>query len=289
MKDGDTRVTGHRQMAVGRALVIAQVALSLVLVVTAMIFVKTMVSLRAIDLGFRPSHVLTMSLNPDVQGPNARIARAEFWTRALAHVEALPGVRAASLSVLTPLSGRDTGRAVTVRGYTPRNDAETTIRVNHVSADYFRTFGITLLQGRVFTPSDTSGAVKVALVNDTAARAYFPGRSALGESLRFADGEPYVIVGVVQDHKHRSVREETPRFAYVPLWQPVDANGRITLAVASDQPPSALAAMIAREVRAVDPSTLVSDVIGASACSRNLPRHLRCWRCCWPRSASTES
>lgn len=166
------------------------------------------------------------------------------------------------LSVLTPLSGRDTGKVVTVPGFRPRNEADRTIHLNHVSEDYFRTFGIQLRAGRAFTPRDAKRALKVAVVNEAAAKAYFTGRTPIGETLEFGESGVYQVVGVVRDHKHMSVRAQAPRFAFIPLWQPLDGISRITLAVAADQPPSSVARAVADEVRAVHPNTLVSDVIG---------------------------
>ena len=116
MKENETRLAGSRRSsAVGGALVIGQVALSLVLLVAAVVFVKTMVNLRTAELGFNGTRVLTMSLDPFLSG-DAAAGRQQFWMRVLERVRALPEVRAAGLSVLTPLSGRDTGTLVTVPG-----------------------------------------------------------------------------------------------------------------------------------------------------------------------------
>jgi predicted permease len=263
MKDGDGRLAGSRRSGVaGRLLVAGQVALSLVLLVAAMMFVKTMVNLRSVELGFTAGRVLTMSLDPFAAGEPAAGAREQFWTRVLERVRALPGVRGASLSVLTPLSGRDTGKFVSVAGFQARSDMDRIIHVNHVSDDYFQTFGIQLRAGRGFTPRDVQSAVKVAVVNEAAAKAYFAGRSPLGETLDFGKAGVYRVVGLVRDHKHMSVREPAPRFVYIPLWQPLDAITRITLAVWSGQPPSSLASTVSREVRTIHPQTLISDVIG---------------------------
>lgn len=261
MKDGGARLAGSRRMTVvGRVLVSSQVALSLVLVIGAVIFGKTMVNLRAVDLGFTPGRVLTMSLDPMLQD-DAGPSRAQFWTRVLERVRGLPGIRAASLSVLTPLSGRDTGRGITVPGFQPRTQAEGIVHLNHVSEDYFRTFGIELVAGLAFSASDAPGAAKVAVMNEAAARFYFAERMPIGETVRFGQSGDYQIVGVVRDHKHKSVREAAPRFVFVPIWQRVDPIIRITLAVSSDQPLSTLAPAVAHEARAVHRSTLVSDVI----------------------------
>ena len=263
LKEGDTRVAGSRRMAVAaRVLVSSQVALSLVLVVGATIFLKTMMNLRAVDLGFTGDSVLTMSLDPMMGADTTAITPEQFWSRVLERIGALPGVRAASLSVLTPLSGRDTGKGVTIAGFHPRSEMDRFVHLNHVSEDYFRTFGIALAEGRAFTAQDTRGAAKVVVVNETAAKAYFPGRSPIGETIVFGDADTYQVVGVVRDYKHMNVRQEVPRFAFVPLQQRIDPISRITLAASSDQPAAALRQAIAREVRAVHPNTLVSDVIG---------------------------
>lgn len=264
LKDGEARLAGSQQFAAaGRLLVAGQVALSLVLLVAAVMFLRTIVSLRNVDLGFSGERVLTMSLIPELPGEEVVAAREQFWKRALERVRRLPGVRTASLSELTPLSGRDPG-TLTVSGLRQPDDAGRGIRVNHVSEDYFRTFGIRVLAGRAFTPRDAKRALKVAVLNEAAAKAYFAGRSPIGETLRFGESSAYQVVGVVRDHKHNSVREEAPRFAFIPLWQPVDNISRITLAVASDQPPSSVVRAVAHEVRAIHPSTLVSDVIGVA-------------------------
>jgi predicted permease len=263
IKDGESRLPGSRgSRAAGRLLIAGQVALSLVLLVAAGMFVRTMANLRAVELGFSGRRVLTMSLDPILRGERAADEREQFWRRVLERVRGLPRVRAAGLSVLTPLSGRDTGKFVGVAGYTPSSEMDRVVRVNHVSEDYFRTFGIPLLRGRAFTAQDASDAGRVAVINETAASFYFAGRDPIGETLSFGEGRDYQVVGLVRDHKHRRLQEQAQRIAFVPLWQRLDPVGRITLAVASDQPQAALAREISDAARAVHPSTLVSDVIG---------------------------
>jgi predicted permease len=243
-------------------LVAGQVALSLVLLVAAAMFGSTMANLRAVELGFAADGVLTMSLDPLLRGEDAALARERFWRQALERVRALPDVRAASLSVLTPMSGRDTGKSVSIAGFRPPSEEDLKVRVNHVSEDYFRTFDIRLLAGRAFTAADDQAAPKVALINESAARAYFAGQSPLGATIGFGGGRDYTVVGVVRDHKHRRLQEAAPRFVFVPLWQRLDPATRISLAVASGRPPAGLARAVANEVVALQPNTLVSDVLG---------------------------
>jgi predicted permease len=272
MKEGEVRLTGSRRTRVAnRWLIASQAALSLVLLVAAVLFAATMMNLRAVDLGFQASGVLTMSLNPGL--PNsAPAARDQFWREILRRVRALPGIRSGSLSVLTPLSGRDAGKLVTGSGFRPRVESDSIAHLNHVSEDYFRTFGIRLRAGRVFTPQDGASGLRVAVVNESAARRFFSGRSPVGELVRFVgplsehnDGRSgYQIVGVVSDHKHMNIREPAPPFVFVPLWQPVDSIGRLTLAVSSDLPPAALYRAVAETVRTIRSNTLVSDVVPAN-------------------------
>jgi hypothetical protein len=118
-----------------------------------------------------------------------------------------------------------------------------------------------LIAGRGLTRADAPPAARGAVLNRTAARAYFGGREAIGQGLEFDNAGTYQVVGVVEDAKHLSVREPSPRFVFVPLWQPVDRLTRITLAVSSDEPPSSLASAVRNEVGAIHPTTLVSDVI----------------------------
>jgi len=262
LKQGEWRLAGSPWAgAAGRVLVAGQVALSLVLLVAAAMLARTMANLRAVDLGFSPRSVLTLSLDPVLTGDGARERRERLRERTLERVRALPGVRAASLSVLTPLSGRDTGKLVTVSGFTPRSDRDRAVHLNHVSEDYFRTFGMRLRRGRAFTRGDEARAARVAVVNEAAADAWFAKRDPIGETLDFGASRVHRIVGVVQDAKHTSLREPPPRFAFVPLVQPVDPVTRVTLAVSSEEPPSSLARAVAREVEAIHPNTLVSDVV----------------------------
>jgi predicted permease len=189
-------------------------------------------------------------------------ARERFWTQVLDRVRALRGTRAASLSVLTPLSGRDTSKIVTGPDLGTLGETDRIVHVNHVSEDYFRTFGIQLVAGRAFDAADAATAERVAMVNEATVRAYFAGRDPIGSTLAFGPALVYRIVGVVRDHKHMSVREPAPRFAYVPLRQRLEPIGRITLAVASDQQQANLAWTVANQIRSVHADTLVSDVIG---------------------------
>ena len=261
MKENQARVAGWPRSKARQILVAAQVALSLALLVAAALFARTMMKLHAVDLGFTPGNVVTMSVDPGAVRDNGDGAMQQVWTAWLDRIRRLPGVRTASLSVLTPLSGRNTGAMMSVPGVSGRND----VRLNHVSEDYFQTFGIPLMAGRSFTRQDEGSAIKVVVLNETAVRLAFPGRSPLGERVELGGAGLYQIVGVVRDSKHLSVRETSTPFAFVPLGQPVNPLSRLTLSISTDTRVSVIVRAVTEEIRAVYPNTLVSDIIGVDA------------------------
>jgi len=255
--DSRTR-TGIRQF-----LVVAQVALSLTLLVGGGLFVRTLANLNHIDLGFRQQGVTTMSVSP--QGPAYTDARLEgLWAGLPERIGQVPGVASASVSVLTPLSGRDRGVRVTVPGYHANAGLDQLVTQNPVSQGYFATFGIPLVAGRTFTAADSKDAPLVAIINEAAARMYFRGRNPIGATIESGTGarqRVYEIVGVVGDARHMSVRQEVPRFLYLPLAQRRERLGQMTLAVKSAGNPGRMLAAVEREVRSVGSDILVTETM----------------------------
>jgi hypothetical protein len=161
---------------------VAQVALSAILLVGAGLFVRTLANLKSIDMGFRADRVMTLSLEP-------RAIKPTDWEALLQRVRATPGVDSASLSLLTPLSGRDRGGMVKVPGFQPRSAEESGVHINHVSNGYIETLHIPLAAGRSFSASDNAGSKHVAILNETAARFYFGNRSPLGTTIDFGKNQ----------------------------------------------------------------------------------------------------
>jgi putative ABC transport system permease protein len=248
----------------GKSLVIAQVALSLFLLVGAGLFLRTLRNLKTIDAGFRPEGVVTMRVNPAVAiNQGARLAN--LWQEILTRVERLPGARAASLSTLSPLGGLDSIRVVEVAGFTPNARQDQEIRLNQVSPGFFSTFGIGLLQGHTFTEADSETAPKVALLNETAARFYFGDRNPIGGQLSFkrnprAAPALYQVVGVVRDSRYNTLREPDRRTVYLPMEQSLDQLGRLTLAVRGDGRPAALTDAVRNALRAAGDDILVTYI-----------------------------
>jgi ABC-type antimicrobial peptide transport system permease subunit len=139
--------------------------------------------------------------------------------------------------------------------------------VNQVSGGYFETLGIPLLRGRFLTDRDTAESPKVVVINEAAARKYFGENDPIGQPLEFprkgSAGSAHRIVGIVRDTKHMNLRQPSPRFAFVPLWQPRDAERRITLALTSTVPNAEMALVqpIRDKLARIDPGLLLSDVI----------------------------
>jgi predicted permease len=249
----------------GKVLVVAQVALSLLLLVGTGLFVQTLRNLKNIDAGFQRDGVITMRVNPSVavyQG--ARLA--QLWQEMLARVGKLPGTRAASFSTLSPLDGNDRGVRVQVAGFTPSVERDQDIRLNQVSPGFFQTFGIGLLQGRAFAESDNETAPKVALLNETAARFYFGDRNPVGGQISFKRGAnaaplSYQVIGVVKDSRYSSLREPDTRLVYLPMTQALDQLGRLTLAVRAEGRATDLMNAVRNELRAAGNDILVTNVV----------------------------
>jgi predicted permease len=261
---GGRSTDSRARMGIRHTLVVAQVALSLALLVGGGLFVRTLANLNRLDLGFRQQGVLTMRVFPS--GPGYTDERLDgLWSNLQARVRRIPGVVDASVSVLTPLSGRDRGIRVSVPGFRPDGGMAQLMTQNHVSEDYFETFGIPLVAGRTFRPADSKDAPQVVIVNEAAARFYFDGRNPIGATVELGAGGTQrrvcTIVGVVRDARHMSVRQEVPRFVYLPVAQRREHLGQLTLAVRTVGNPGILTAAVEREVRAVGPDMLVTEVM----------------------------
>lgn len=262
IKEGPSRTTESRGAGrLTQSLVVAQVSLSLVLLVGALLFAQTLSKLRDVDTGFQSNSVLTMS----IQAPDGLADTTALWSKALTEIRAAAGVRSAAVANYTPLSGRDRGAMVRASGSEPLTAAESTIHMNHVSAGYFETLRINLVDGRLITDQDTAGGVRVALINESAARQFFGNRQPIGQSLEFPSKGPagvYRIVGIVRDTKHRNLREASPPFAFLAVREPRDLDQRVTLLLSatSSGQEMTLLPTLREALTSVDPGILISDV-----------------------------
>ncbi len=216
-------VVGDARLGLGNMLVILQVALSLVLVVAAGLFVRTFSSLATLSLGFDRHPVLVASVNAQ-RAQLEPADRPELFRRLLEAASGVPGVATASLSAVTPVSGSTWNNRIELPEGPDLPEKERITYINLISANWFRTYGTPMLGGRDFTSTDKTGAQPVAIVNETFAKKFTYGKSPIGRRVREPGygGRPAIdreIVGYVKDAVYRSLREPVPPTMYLPYAQ----------------------------------------------------------------------
>jgi len=229
---GATEVRGFGRFGMRNALVVLQVALSLVLLICAGLFMRSLRAASTADPGFKAENVLLARM--ELRGAEMKPEQGQIFFRQVQEgVSAIPGVRSASLMLVVPVSGGGMRRSVQIEGYEPKPNEDTELNANIVSPNYFATMGIPLVQGREFNTDDAAGRPGVIIVNEELARRYFPGQNPLGKRIKTDSEGPYLeIVGVARNAKYRRLREEPLPFFYTPLAQ--DYTGRMTLLVRTD-------------------------------------------------------
>ena len=212
---------GHGRFAAVKALVVGQIALSLVLLLGAGLLLGTFRRLATMDPGFQREGVLLVTADlraahfPDEQRPSVT-------RQMLERLRAIPGVRSASASSITPISGAGWNGQVDVEGYTPAGRRDAVSFFNAVSDGYFATLGTRLLAGRDFDARDVAAAPKVVVINEAAAGKFFRGRSPIGGRVGIHDGgeaQTATVIGMVRDAKYVSLREKTREVMYLSMAQ----------------------------------------------------------------------
>ena len=243
-KSGDTRLG----RLFGKGLVVAQVVFALVLLSAAGLFLRHLSDLRNLDLGFRRDHILLATVNPAPGGYRGERLSAAY-RELLGRLAAIPGVRSATLSAATPISGRAASRFATAEGYRPKT-VETRVFVNWTAPRYFETYGTPLLAGRDFTFQDLGGA-HLAIVNQSMARYYFGETNPVGRHVTLEhDDQPFEIIGVVADAKYLDLHEAPPRTVYLAAFQDAGVTSN-SFAIRTSGDPSAAAVDVRRSVAAV--------------------------------------
>jgi predicted permease len=233
----------------GKALVMAQVALSLVVLMAAGLFLGTLRNLRTMDAGFERGGILMVLIDPGSAGLHGARLSA-FYQALLQRLDALHGVRASSLSLITPIAGGGVDLNAHVEGYTSQPHEDNDVYVNRVSPGYFATFGTPLLAGRDFDWRDKADSPPVVIINETMARYYFHNASPLGHRVALGRGQPAEIAGVVADARYMSLREPVHRTVYVDAFQNLPAmDDSLRLEVRTAGDPLQLLASVRAEVR----------------------------------------
>jgi predicted permease len=260
-EDGVTATGSRRRVWAQSMLVIAQVAVSLALLISAGLLVRTVSAASTVDLGFNAQH-LTVA-DADASGLGYDDGRARAYVRAtLDRIRALPGVRAVTAAVVVPLSNQHESRGVIIDGYMPPSGRQfVPIATNVVGSNYFEMMEIPIVRGRSFTTSDGDDtAAPVVIVNETMAKRYWADGDPIGRQLRLGRNEPPLeVVGVAKDSTYYALGEDPLPYFYVPFG--VIAPADMSFHVRTDGPVEGLAQALRRELRVSDPRIRVPMVM----------------------------
>ncbi len=269
---------GPGAWSLGKVLVAAQVGISVILLVGTGMLVRSLQRLQSADIGVDRDHLVIVSVDASRGGyQGARLAA--LMRDLTARAGQVPGVVGATLSENGIFSGTSSNTSLQVEGFTARADSDTSVAYDDVGPSYFRAVGARVLRGRDFEASDDSGAPKVAVVNETMARFFFPGGDAIGRHVVYR-GSPYTIVGVVADLDQRDIRDPPARFLFLPALQMPAPPTSFYMEVRAATEAAPLLVPLERALRAQAPSVAVtsvdrlSDLVGESVVEDRLVAHV---------------
>ena len=251
-----------------KMLVVAEVALSVMLLVGAGLMVRSFSHLRSVNPGFQTDHALTLRVSLPV--PNSQISAADedrfmsFFDRALARLSELPGVTAAGASNMIPLDGNGTDRLIEVEGYVPRDQSDMPDAQNRqATPGFFAAMGIPLVRGRLIERSDDNKAARVLVVNAEFAKRFFPNGDAIGKRIRLgkltADFPWATIVGIVGDVRGFALDEPPEPTMYWPVAQ-IRSTPSLAIVIRTESDPAALAPAVRDAIRGIDQTQPIYDL-----------------------------
>jgi predicted permease len=266
---------GGTKFTLGKALVLGQVALSLVLVLGAALMLRTFHTLTTIDPGFRRDGVLVVQMDL-TSGGYTDPQVLDIQHRTLERLRTVPGVVSAGSASVLQVSGMGWNGGIKVPGQPVSDNIDDRISwFNRVSDGYFGTMGTTLKRGRDFGPTDIKGSVPVAIVNEAMANQFFPGKDPVGQQFEAESGrgdEQLQVIGVVQDSRYQSLRDKPQPIVYLAEHQVTDVFRSINYMLRVDGPPSALTASIRNAVAEVEPLASFSTVTVSENLDRSVMR-----------------
>jgi predicted permease len=256
LKDEAASISGgghHRHML--SALVVTQIALSLALLVSSGLFLRTLRNMSDADPGFAQDHVLTASVGLGIAGYSQSEANA-VQHKILDRVALLPGVQAAALTDWLPLSFNGRGADVYPEGYVPHLHESHRVRRADITPGFFTAMGIPIIAGRDFTRDDNEKATRVVIVDETAANHYWPGQSPLGRRLNIF-GNLFTVIGVAKNSKHQFMNEQPEPMVFMSFFQNSDET---TVMIKTNGDPSAMAQVLEDAIHQVNAQLPVFDV-----------------------------
>jgi predicted permease len=261
LKDSVRNLTGSSRSLLGRGLIVLQVAISLVLLIGAGLFLRTLRNLQNVDAGFSRENLLLFRVDPRLSGYRGKGPEiVSLYERMIEKIEAVPGVRSATISRHPLLSGSARTDSISVQGHIQQPGEDNLVYVNLVAANFFDTMQVPILLGRGLSTRDDQRAPRVAVINQTMARQYFGDENPVGRRFGFGaeNSNQIEIVGVVRDAKYSSLRKDTPPTAYTPYLQ--DIPGQVNFAVRTAGDVQALIPSIREALRHVDTNLPLFDV-----------------------------
>ena len=262
IKGGSSPATAQpTRLGLGRSLVALQIALSLLLLVGAGLLIRSLANLENQNLGFSPQHVLLVRIDPELAGYKVQ-QLSGLYRGLLERIGALPGVRSASIGTTSPMSGGETAADISVEGQA-RPPAGNTSQLVAVAPQYFETEGMRIIAGRGISSRDTATSPPVAVVNQAFARRFLSKESSVGK--RFSLGSPFVapgfeIVGVVEDARYTSAREEPEPIFFLSAYQMesiLPYLNEIEIRAAGD--PAGITPAVRRAIQEIDPNLPITD------------------------------
>jgi macrolide transport system ATP-binding/permease protein len=260
LHEGGRSVAGAHQK-LRSVLVVAEIAGSLVLLIVAALFTRSLQQAQRMNLGFEPRGVLNLTMDPNEVGYSDAQGK-QFYKQLLDRLRALPGVESASLALCVPMGATYTSKTINVPGYTPPpGQPLPTVSNNFVTPEYFATMQMPLARGRTFTDADDEKAERVAIVNQTMARRFWPHEAdVLGLTFSSAadSKEMYHIVGVVKDARYTSIFAKDEAYFYLPLAQDFQSLETLQIRTAGD--PGSMASEAQKEIQGLAPTLPVFGV-----------------------------
>jgi putative ABC transport system permease protein len=258
-----TAGSGQRRLVLRRVIVVGELAIAVMLLVSAGLLIRTFNSLRSVDVGFEPRNLLVMSITPDSARYRTGVQGAEYYRRVLAELRQVPAVTSVAAASLLPMSsvGSDFDRPFWRDGARPDGDSVPEADVRMVTPQYFVTVGRQLLRGREFMESDTRDAKKVVIVNERLARNTWPGDEPVGRTLILdyqGGAYQYEVVGVVRDARYKNPRTDSRPEIFIPHAQ--NPYLVMNVVVRTSLPPEALSETVRAYALRVDPEQPVHSV-----------------------------
>ena len=260
--------SGNKLLTLRNILVIAQIAFSLVALISASLFLRSLINAQSINPGFETKKVFTISFELNRQNYN-EVQGKEFFRNVQGRVQSLPGVKSVTVAANPPLGGGFL-RSVFPEGGDPQALGKGILTTtNNIGTKFFETLNIPILQGRDFNDSDRETAVGVAIINEAMVKRFWPGQDAIGKRFRFFGDDNFTeVIGIVKDTKIVSLGEEPTPCAYIPIFQRY--TNLVTLYVQSKEDPKSILGTVRAEVQSLDSNlpltniNTISEIIGQS-------------------------